>query len=107
MRLTKKKKIDAMGVNIRNAHTLAKAMMFSLQIVKENIDLVADPEDVKCLKEMMPKVNYFIKRMNNMYDSVPKARHIIKEDNGISHLDEISLRIIEATEEVLKNYEIK
>jgi hypothetical protein len=107
MRLTKKKKIDAMAENIRNAHALAKAMMFSLQMVKENLNLIENPEDVKCLKEMTPKVNYFIKRMNDTYNSEVNARRFIKEENGISHLDEISLRIIEATEEVLKNYQIK
>lgn len=106
MKLTQKKKVMAMGENLRNAHALAKAVKFSLQIVKENYSLFEDPEDAKCVKEMLPKLNYFIKRMDSLYESVPATRIIIKDRNGTSHSDEISLRLIEALENIYKNYNI-
>jgi hypothetical protein len=106
MKLTQKKKIMAMGENLRNAHALAKAVKFSLQIVKENYSLFEDAEDVKCIKELLPKLNYFIKRMDNLYQADATARVVIKDVNGTSHADEISLRLIEALEEIYNNYNI-
>jgi uncharacterized protein (UPF0248 family) len=107
MQFTKKKKIDAMGENLRNAHALAKAVKFSLQIVKENYNLIKDPEDVKCIKEMLPKLNYFIKRLDSLYENIPDTKIIIKDQGGTSHSDEISLRLIEALENIYHNYNIK
>jgi hypothetical protein len=107
MKLTQKKKVQAMAIQLRNAHAFAKSLKFSLIMVKENYNLMHNPEDVKCIQDLVPKVNYFIKRMDMLYSQVPVTKDIVKEKSGTSHSDEISLRLIEALEGIYETYDIK
>jgi hypothetical protein len=45
--------------------------------------------------------------MDMLYSQVPVTKDIVKEKSGTSHADEISLRLIEALENIYKTYDIK
>ena len=101
MKLTRKKKQIAISENLVNAHALAKALAYSLQIVKENVGLLDDEKLTDSIKQLVPKLKYFNLRMDNIFAQDDRAYEYIKGD--FSHLDEYSMKIIEATEQILSD----
>ena len=101
MKLTRKKKQIAISENLVNAHALAKALAYSLQIVKENVGLLDDEKLTDSVKQLVPKLKYFNTRMDYIFAQDDRAYEYIK--GNFSHLDEYSMKIIEATEQILSD----
>lgn len=100
MKLTRKKKQHAISENLVNAHALAKATLYSLQIVKENVGLL-EPEMREAIKQLVPKLNYFDKQFVRIFEQDERAKVYL--EGSFNALDEYSMRIIEATEQILKD----
>lgn len=95
MRFTAKKRLDAVADAMRNIHIMTRAIKLQAIIVKENKSLINDPEDLKAFNEMLNKANFYTSRMDKIYSYDEKASKFLKETNGESAIDELSLRILE------------
>ena len=101
MKLTRKKKQIAISENLVNAHALAKALAYSLQIVKENVGLLDDDTLKEAIKQLVPKLNYFDKQFVRIFEQDERAKVYL--EGTFNHLDEYSMKIIEATEQILSD----
>ena len=101
MKLTRKKKQIAISENLVNAHALAKALAYSLQIVKENVGLLEDDTLKEAIKQLVPKLNYFDNQFVRIFEQDERAKVYL--EGNFNHLDEYSMRIIEATEQILSD----
>lgn len=101
MKLTRKKKQIAISENLVNAHALAKALAYSLQIVKENVGLLEDDTLKEAIKQLVPKLNYFDKQFLRIFEQDERAKVYL--EGTFNHLDEYSMKIIEATEQILSD----
>ena len=101
MKLTRKKKQIAISENLVNAHALAKALAYSLQIVKENVGLLEDDTLKEAIKQLVPKLNYFDKQFVRIFEQDERAKVYL--EGTFNHLDEYSMKIIEATEQILSD----
>ena len=104
MQLTTKKKTTALAENMRNVHLLARAIKESSIFIKENKHLILNDEDRKSFVEMSNKINFFISRMDKLYNSQTDSKRLVAEVKGESHIGEISMRIIESVETILNEY---
>lgn len=103
-KFTTKKKLDAMGRSMRNVHILARAVKLQSIFIKENVNLIDDPEDIRAFKEMLNKVNFFVSRMDKLYMTEEKSKKFLTETNGESAIDELSLRIIDFVEATAESF---
>jgi formiminotetrahydrofolate cyclodeaminase len=101
MKLTRKKKQQAISENLVNAHALAKALNYSLQVVKENVGLLEDETLREAIKQLIPKLNYFDKQFVRIFEGDERAKVYL--EGNFNHLDEYSMKIIEATETILND----
>jgi hypothetical protein len=98
-KFTTKKKLEAVADAMRNIHIMTRAIKLQAVIVKENKSLISDPEDLKAFNEMLNKCNFYTSRMDKIYSYDEKASKFLKETNGESAIDELSLRILEFIEQ--------
>lgn len=103
-KFTTKKKLVAIGESMRTLHILARAIKLESTLVKENVSLIADPNDAKAFKEMVQKCSFYSSRMDKLYGTYTKANRLLKEEKGEVPLDELSLRVLEAVEVVYKQF---
>lgn len=104
MKFTSKKKAEAIGQALRDIHVLTRAIKMRALIVKENLSMIADPEDAKSFKEMLHKCNYFTSRMDKLYATDDKSIRFMTEIRGESAIDELSLRVLDSVDEICKSF---
>lgn len=103
-KFTTKKKLTAIGESMRTLHILARAIKLESTLVKENVSLIANPDDAKAFKEMLHKCNYFTSRMDKLYATDDKSIRFMTEIRGESAIDELSLRVLDSVDEICKNF---
>ena len=103
-KFTSKKKAMSIAEALRNIHILTRAIKMESQIVKENLNTIEDPEDVRAFKEMLNKCNFFTSRMDKIYSYDEKSSKFLTEINGESAIDELSLRVLDSVNEIQKTF---
>lgn len=103
-KFTSKKKAYAIAGALRNIHILTRAIRMEAQIVKENLDTIEHPEDVRAFKEMLNKCNFFTSRMDNLYRTDDKSIRFLTETKGESAIDELSLRVLDAVNDIQRTF---
>jgi hypothetical protein len=103
-KFTSKKKAHAIAGALRNIHILTRAIKMEAQIVKENLDTIEHPEDVRAFKEMLNKCNFFTSRMDNLYRTDDKSIRFLTETKGESAIDELSLRVLDSVNDIVQTF---
>ena len=103
-KFTSKKKALAIAGALRNIHILTRAIRMEAQIVKENKKLIVDADDLRAFNELLNKVNFFVSRMDKIYLCDDNASRFLTETKGESAIDELSLRVLDAVNDIQRTF---
>lgn len=109
MQLTKKKKTIIASALIRDTHILMLAMISYQSFYRDFKPQIRDilgEEATKELGDMFAKSNFINNRLLEIYKD-PKnkeARPYLKNKNGLNHLEEMSMQLLESLQKILDEY---
>ena len=109
MQLTRKKKLIIAAAAIRDIQILGTAIIQYKSIASENKALIRDTygeEMTKAIFNIFANVNYLNNQLNAMYEEDRKSAKFLKDCNGLTHLEEMSTRVLEKMNEVIASYKV-
>lgn len=108
MKLTKKKKALILSAALRDTQILGVAVLQYRTIFSELKPFVRDTlgEDAtKSLFDALAKINHVNNTLNDIYSKDKSAKLYLKNADGLTHIEEMSTRVIEKMNEITETYQ--
>lgn len=110
MKLTKKKKMLIASAAIRDIQILSLSILQYKSIASELKPIIRDEfdEDVaKAIFNIFANSNLLNSKLNEIYSKDKQANQYLQDVDGLTHLEEMSTRVLEKMNEVINQYKVK
>ena len=108
MKLTKKKKAIIVAASLRDVQILGVSILqyrSNLTELKPFVRETLGEDATKSLFDALAKISHVNNTLNEMYSKDDTAKLYLKDANGLTHIEEMSTRVIEKMNEITATYQ--